>query len=436
MKIINIPLSKLASHPDNPRVHTKKQVNQIAESIKRFGFKIPVLVDVNNRIICGHGRVLACQQLGITDVPCIVADSISEHEIRAFMIADNKLTENAEWDMVKLAHNFEILSDVNLDFNLELTGFDYGDIEGLFIGLEDDEAEEESLPELIERPISKSGDIWQLGKHKVICGDALLSASYSKLLGKKKADIIFTDPPYNLTPKDIGKVCQQAHGAFKEASGEMSSAEFTNFLSKSFKHLTAYSKQGSIHYICMDWRHLKEIMNAGEHHYQELKNICVWAKDKAGMGSFYRSQHELVLVFKNGTKKHQNNFKLGEHGRNRSNVWDYPTARHLSKLDGNQDGQEILKLHPTIKPVQMVEDALLDCSQRTQVVLDPYLGSGTTLIAAEKTKRICYGIEYEPKFVDLSIKRWEEWTGLEAIHKQTGKTYKELSLNKKEVADA
>lgn len=436
MKIDTLSIEGLTPHPDNPRVHSKKQIQQIADSIQQFGFKIPILIDKDKRIICGHGRVMACQQLGMKEIPSIVADKLSDAELRAFMIADNKLTENADWDAVKLAHNFEILTDLNVDFDLEVTGFEYGDIEGLILDLKTQETEEPPLPSLINNIVTKLGDVWQLGNHMLLCGDALNPESYSRLLGSQKAHTVFTDPPYNLKPKDIGKICHQEHGAFKEGSGEMSESEFIAFLSTTFAQLVNHSHEGSIHYVCMDWRHLKEILEAGHEHYQALKNVCVWTKDKAGMGTFYRSQHELVLVFKNGNAKHQNNFQLGQFGRNRSNVWEYPTARHFTDDDGDADGKDILKLHPTIKPVKMVEDALLDCSQRHHIVLDPFLGSGTTLIAAEKTQRICYGIEYEPKYVDLAIKRWEQWTGLDAIHKQTGKTYKTLCLNTKETTNA
>ena len=444
MNIQNLATTKLTPHPDNPRKHSKTQIKQIAHSIERFGFKLPVLVDKDHQIICGHGRVLACKQLGKSTVPCIIADDLNESEVRALMIADNKLTENSEWDQVLLAKNFEILSDLNLDFDLEITGFEYGDIEQLLIEHETSEHSKQNVKddEVIERPIeapnlivTEPGDVWQLGQHRIICGDSLDKQSYKTLLGKKKADIIFTDPPYNLSPKAIGKICQKAHGAFQHASGEMQPDEFIEFLTSIFAHLTAYSKQGSIHYVCMDWRHIQEILQAGQAHYSEFKNLCIWAKDKAGMGTFYRNQHELIFVFKHGKTKHQNHFKLGQHGRTRSNVWHYPTARHLVERNGDVAGTDVLNQHPTIKPVQMIEDALLDCSKRNQRVLDPFLGSGTTLIAAEKTARHCFGIEIEPRYVDVAIRRWQNWTGQDAIHVASGETYQYRLIEKQTIEE-
>ncbi len=411
-----VSVTKLIPHPDNPRIHSKEQVKQIAQSIKTFGFKLPILVDSNKQIIAGHGRVLACKDLGISEVPVLIADDLTEAQARALMLADNKLTENASWDDDLLAKNFQILSDLDLNFDIDVTGFDYGDIEQLLILGEDNSEQEEQTP-VIEptQIVSQAGDIWQLGKHKVICANSLESDTYNKLLGKKKASLIFSDPPYNLPAKTIGKVCDNQHGDFSYASGEMNEVEFAQFLSQVFEHCIKYSKAGSIHYFCMDWRHIGEMLAAGKQHYTEFKNLCVWVKDMAGMGTFYRSQHELVFVFKNGDVKHQNNFKLGQHGRTRSNVWHYPSVRNLKAANGDVDGGEALTIHPTIKPVALIEEALLDCSKRGEIVLDCFLGSGSTLIACEKTKRQCYGIELEPKYIDATILRWQQWTGEKAI---------------------
>jgi DNA modification methylase len=432
LEIEHLPVAALSSHEQNPRKHSKKQIRQIAESIKAFGFKVPVLVDANNRLICGHGRIAACRQLGIERVPAIRASDLDEAKIRAFMIADNRLTEISDWDDALLAENFQFLSELDLDFGLEVTGFDYGDIEQLLLEEEDaPSSAEPPVPDPDDLPaIAKPGDLWQLGKHRIYCGDSLQEPSYKALFANgEKAAIVFTDPPYNLPARDIGQTCAASHGDFAMGSGEMSSGEFTQFLTSTFALLKRHSKSGSIHYICMDWRHASELLAAGQQVYDEYKNLCVWTKNTGGMGTFYRSQHELVFVFKSGSGKHQNHFKLGQHGRYRSNVWNYPSVMHLKAENGDKGGQEALRLHPTIKPVALIEDALRDCSRRNEIVLDAFLGSGSTLIAAEKAQRICYGIELSPRYVDVAITRWQEWTGQEAILAASGNTYNQTATH-------
>lgn len=425
-----LPVSSLSFHPSNPRKHSKAQIKQIAESIKTFGFKAPVLVDAQCRLICGHGRIAACRTLEIEKVPVIRVEDLDESKIRAYMIADNRLTEASDWDQVLLADNFKFLTEEELDFNLDVTGFDYGDIEKFMRDEEDQSAEEPAVPASDSLPaVALLGDLWQLGDHRILCGDSLLPSCYEQLfVHKEQAAIVFTDPPYNLPARDIGQTCKSAHGDFAMGSGEMSSEQFTRFLAAVFQNLRNHSVDGSIHYICMDWRHVRELLAAGSQVYDELKNLCVWAKSSGGMGTFYRSQHELVFVFKSGSGKHQNHFKLGQHGRYRSNLWNYPSVMHLKVEDGDKSGREALNLHPTIKPVALIEDVLLDCSRRKEIVLDAFLGSGSTLIAAEKMDRICYGIELSPRYVDVAITRWQDWTGLEAVHVASGYTYNELKM--------
>lgn len=430
LSIEYVAVSTLIAHKQNPRKHSKKQVRQIAESIKTFGFKVPVLVDAKNRLICGHGRVAACKLLGIDQVPAIRANDLDDARIRAFMIADNRLTEISDWDDILLAENFKILSGLDLDFDLEVTGFDYGDIEQFLSLKDDDESDREAVPDPDMLPaVVRPGDLWLLGEHRLLCGDSLARASYQTLFpDRTRASIIFTDPPYNLPAKDIGKTCEASHGDFAMGAGEMNSSEFQGFLETVFGHLASFSKNGSIHYICMDWRHAPELMAAGRAVYDEWKNLCVWTKNVGGMGTFYRSQHELVFVFKNGKGKHQNHFELGQHGRHRTNVWSYPSVMHLNESDGDKGGKNALGLHPTIKPVVMIEDVLKDCSKRGEIVLDAFLGSGSTLIAAEKTGRVCFGIELSPRYADVAITRWQEWTSKEAVHSETGLTYTQTQL--------
>ena len=422
-------ISALKPDPKNTRVHSKAQIRQIAESIRIFGFIVPVLVDPSDQIFAGHGRVLAAQSLGHTKVPAIRVDHLTPAQVRAFAIADNRLTENARWDDELLAVQLKELADLNLDFSLDVTGFSMAEIDLRIESL--DAPADEDPADLAPAPgvaVSKLGDLWEMGKHRLICGNSLERQVYEALMGRKRASVVFTDPPYNV-PIDghVGGNGKIKHREFAMAAGEMSEAGFTEFLQRALKLIVQFSVDGSIHYVCMDWRHIYELVTAGKDAYSELKNICAWVKPTAGMGSLYRSQHEFVLVFKNGKAPHRNNIELGRHGRNRSNVWAYagttPFGREVE--EGN-----LLAMHPTVKPVRMIADALLDCSARGDIVLDPFLGSGSTLIAAERVGRVCYGIELDPRYVDTAIRRWQRYTGLKATRAASGRTFDDLEAEK------
>ena len=422
-------VAELKLQSRNPCKHPQKQVRQIGNSIKAFGFNVPALIDRNSNVIAGHGRILACRLLGIEDVPTICLEHLTESQIRAFMIADNRLAENSVWDDRLLAEQFKELSLVDLDFDLEATGFDTGEIDLRIESLSADAAEEEDLADTpqIENagpPISRSGDLWELGRNLISCGDALDAAVFRTLLGKQKAAMAFIDPPYNVPIRGnvsgLGKI---HHREFAMAHGELSDDEFADFLTDAFMLLVRYSAPGSIHFICSDWRHLLQMLTAGFVAYTECKNVCVWEKDTAGMGSLYRSAHELVFVFKNGNAPHRNNVRLGEFGRNRTNVWHYPGAIGLRT---SEEG-DLLALHPTPKPVKLIADAIMDCSARGDIVLDSFLGSGSTLIAAEKTGRRCFGIEIDPLYVDVAIRRWQVLTGKQAVNSSSGRSFEELT---------
>jgi DNA modification methylase len=429
LSIKYLPASRLKPDPKNPRLHSEKQVQQIARSIEAFGFNVPLLVNAEMQVVAGHGRLQACQLLGITEVPTIGLEHLTEAQARAFMIADNRLTENATWDDRLLAQQFKDLSEVELDFSLEATGFEMGEIdvmvENLAPATEGEADSADAVPEPVTgSQVSKCGDLWQLGRHKVCCGNSLNEPTYAALMGAAKASMVFTDPPYNVRidghATGLGII---QHKDFKMASGEMSPAEFTDFLSRICSLLASHSVDGSIHFVCMDWRHLGELIAAGKQAYSELKNVCVWTKDNAGMGSLYRSQHELVFVFKHGKESHRNNVQLGQYGRYRSNVWHYPGVNSFSR--STEEGN-LLALHPTVKPVALVADAIMDCSGRAEIILDAFLGSGTTIIAAERTGRICYGIEIDPVYVDTIVRRWQSFTGQSAVHALSGRTFTEL----------
>jgi DNA modification methylase len=422
-------IEELKPDPTNPRRHTKKQIGQIANSIKAFGFNVPVLVDADLKVIAGHGRLLACRELGWTEVPTLRLDHLTAAQARAFMIADNRLSEIAAWDDRLLAQQFKDLSLLVLDFDIEVTGFEVGEIDLRIASLEDQIEPTDDPADVVPEvpagpPLSKIGDLWLLGLHRILCGDARDPATFAMLMGEERAATAFTDPPYNV-PIDghasgLGAI---HHRPFPMASGEMDPIEFTAFLSQVCRNLAAFSVAGSIHFICMDWRHAEELLAAGRGVYGELKNLCVWVKDNGGMGSLYRSQHELVFVFKHGRSEHRNNVQLGRFGRNRSNVWRYPGANSFARC-GEEGNLSVL--HPTVKPVAMVADAILDCSARGDIVLDAFLGSGTTVIAAERIGRRCYGLELDPLYVDTVVRRWKKLTGGCARHAASGRSFDDL----------
>ena len=422
-RLEQIALADLIPHERNARTHSKKQLKQIADSIKRFGFTNPVLVDACNSVVAGHGRIEAAKMLGMTDVPVLRLEHMTEAEKRAYVIADNRLAELAGWDNDLLTLEFEAIAELDNDLDLALTGFDPAEIEALLNGLDTD-TEENALEIDDGLPVVTSlGDIWMLGDHLIICGDATDPAVYRVLLGGEKAQMVFTDPPYNVPVN--GHICglgKVQHDEFVMASGEMNEEEFTEFLTQVTNNLAKFSSDGSIHYICMDWRHIGELLAAGRTSYAEFKNLVVWNKDNGGMGAFYRSKHELVFVFKNGKGKHINNFGLGEHGRYRTNVWHYAGVNSLKA--GRADE---LAMHPTVKPVAMVADAIRDCSRRGGIVLDVFSGSGTTIIAAEQTGRIARAIELDPQYVDVTIRRWQSMTGREATLLRSGVTFDDLA---------
>jgi DNA modification methylase len=425
-----VALSVLVLDPRNPRQHSARQIKQIAQSIEAFGFIVPLLIDCHNRIMAGAGRYLAAQLLGMDVVPVIRLELLTEAQLKAFRIADNRLSEMASWSDQLLAETLSELSELDLDFSIEATGFTMAEIDLKIEGLNaigddgSDPADQVPTP-TGQFAIGKSGDIWHLGRHVLLCGNALSEESFRALLGIRRAQIVFADHPYNVPIQGN----TSGHGRiqyrdFTMAVGEFDAVEFTSFLTRSCALMAKYSTDGSIHFLCMDWRHLAELLEAGRLAYSELKNCCVWDKGSGGLGSFYRSAHELVLVFKNGSASHRNNLQLGQYGRNRTNVWRYPRVNSFGR---QSDEGDLAALHPTLKPVAMVADAILDCSARGDIVLDPFLGSGTTLIAAERVGRCCYGMEIDPIYVDTIIQRWQAFTGNKATHAITGKYFDDLA---------
>lgn len=358
---------------------------------------------------------------------------LSVAQKRAYRLADNKIAENGGWNEDLLRLEIAELETLCNDFDISITGFEELELDVLMNpDIKSADPKINTVPFIPENEIiSRPGDVWLLGKHRIICGNSLEKSNFDKLFGTQKAAMVLQDPPYNV--KITGNVCGTGkfqHKEFAFASGEMSAAEFVNFLKTNFKLCSQYSSQGSLHYNFMDWRHMSEILQAGDSTFSDFINMCVWVKSSGGKGSLYRSQHELCFIFKNGSVKHVNNVELGKNGRYRTNVWQYAGVNSFGRH--KQD----LKFHPTVKPVEMLKDAILDVSKRGDIILDSFLGSGSTLIAAEQTGRICFGLEYEPMYVDTVIRRYREIFGQDAILESTGKFYSELLKERKEMPDA
>jgi len=412
-------LADLRCDPGNARTHPAKQLRLIAASIEQFGFINPIVIDADGQILAGHGRFAAARQLGLAKVPTIQIDHLTRAQRRAFMLADNKIGEMADWDRDLLKIQLEELDSV--DFDLGLTGFSMPEIDAILDpGV--DEPDDAVPPPEPGPSVSRLGDLWLLGPHRLVCGSALEAASYAALMAEERAHVVFADPPFNVPIQGHvsghGKI---RHREFAMASGEMTPEAFTAFLRTTFTHLVAHSVDGSIHFHCIDWRHMREMQAAADSLY-ELKNLCVWNKDNGGMGALYRSKHELIFVFKAGRGAHRNNVELGRHGRNRTNVWDYPGQNTFHRRRSTE-----LAAHPTVKPVALVADALRDVSDRGDIVLDPFCGSGTTILAAERTRRQARCIELDPAYVDVALRRFAEMTGQTPRLAATGQSFGEVA---------
>jgi len=420
--IDHLPITELKPNPRNARRHSQKQLSQIAGSIREFGFNSIVVVDEDGVILVGHGRVEGARMAGLQTVPVLRVAGLTPEQKIAFALADNKIALNADWEIDQLKVLWREL--VGAEINLEVTGFETAEIDLLVDGPTDAERIDRSdiLPPRQAEAVSRLGDLWHLGDHRLLCGDACDPASYADLLADERARVVFTDPPYNV-PIDghVSGLGAVKHREFKMASGEMTSAEFEHFLRTVFGHLASFSADGALNFICMDWRHMAEVIDAASGIYSELKNVCVWNKNNGGMGSLYRSKHEFVFVYKAGTAPHLNMIELGKHGRYRTNVWDYAG---VNTFRSGRDAE--LEMHPTVKPTALVIDAIKDCSRRGEIVLDAFAGSGTTIMAAHKSRRRARAIELDPLYVDVAIRRWQSYTGQTAEMAVTGETFAEV----------
>ena len=432
--IAHLPIEAIAPDPLNPRTHSREQIQAIARSIQAFGFNAPILVDRNGIIKAGHGRFEAAKFLGLTHVPVIRLEHLSEQQAKAYMLADNKLTDRSSWDDTQLALRLKELQDIAIEFEIEATGFEAPEIDFRIQSL--DPPDVASADDEFDAPaglaVSQPGDLWQLGPHRLLCGSALEKPSYDALLEAERAAAVFTDPPYNvrINGHAVGKG-RKTHREFAMASGEMSRPQFVAFLHSFLQEMRPFTQANAVHFMCMDWRHIAEAVAAVDQSGCEMINLCVWAKANGGMGSLYRSAHELVLVFTARGAKHLNNVQLGRFGRNRTNVWNYPGMNSFAR----RGRARALDLHPTVKPIAMVADAILDVTRRGDVVLDPFCGSGTTILAAERTGRRGYGIELDPLYVDLTLTRWQRMTKQLAKHAD-GRTFAEVQDARATVCEA
>jgi DNA modification methylase len=423
-RIEHLAIVDLKPNPRNARRHSSKQLHQIAASIREFGFNSIVVIDEDNVILVGHGRVEAAKLAGLSTLPVLRVTHLTAEQKVGFSLADNKIALNSDWDMEQLTVLWRELSAQDLSFDLEVTGFETAEIDllidGPTVAVKADRAD--LVPDQQAEAVSRLGDLWHLGDHRIICADACDKLAYTDLMAGEQARLIFADAPYNV-PIDghVGGLGAVKHREFQMASGEMTPAEFEQFLKTVFANMAEASIDGAIHFLCMDWRHMTEVMGAAHGIYSELKNLCVWNKNNGGMGSFYRSKHELVFVYKVGTAPHINTVELGKNGRYRTNVWDYAGV-NTWRVGRDAD----LEMHPTVKPTALVIDAIKDCSRRGEIVLDAFSGSGTTIIAAHKCRRRARVIELDPLYVDVAIRRWQNFTGEKARMAITDEPFEEV----------
>ena len=408
------PPSALKPDPNNARTHSARQVEQICASIRSFGFTNPVLADPDLGLIAGHGRLLAARKLGLAEVPVIVLAGLSETQKRALRIADNKIASNAGWDTDLLRIELQALVVDGIDLEIDALGFAGGELD-VILSKGAGDPDDEVIPPLPDRAISQAGDIWILGDHRIGCGDSRDPGFLQAVVGEGLVvDAAFLDPPYNVRIQGHANVTSK-HREFAMASGEMTQSAFRQFLAETLGACARVSRNGAVHYVCMDWRHMEDVQAVGGQVYGDLLNLCIWNKSNAGMGSLYRSKHELVFVYRVGDAQHLNAVELGRHGRNRTNVWDYASVNSFGAR------QQDLALHPTVKPVAMVADAFQDVTRRSDLVLDAFLGSGASLIAAERTGRRFRGLDIDPLYVDLVVERWRALTGGKPRLKRTAK---------------
>lgn len=437
--VVYRPIEDLTPYACNARRHTPEQIALIARSIEAFDFVNPVLIDRGTSIIAGHGRYEAAKKLGLSTVPTLRIEHLSDDQVRAYRIADNRIAELSDWEddvlRLEIVDLAELQFEEELDFDLSVIGFSTPELDLIIADpREDAEGPEEEVPapDRDKPAVTREDDLWILGQHRLFCGDSLHPQSYDTVLDGETCRMVFTDPPFNVPVNGHVRSGNGGdHREFAMASGEMSDKAFRTFLSDVMARMVDHLMDGGIAMAFMDWRHIEELIASGKANGLDLINLCVWNKTNGGMGSLYRSKHELVAVFKKPGAPHANNVQLGKHGRNRTNVWDYAGVNTFGAGRAAD-----LADHPTVKPTALVADALMDVSHRGDVVLDAFGGSGATLLAAEKTGRKARLIELDPLYVDVAIRRWQELTGQQAVHAVTGETWDQRAAAGAETMEA
>ena len=409
----------------NARTHDKTQIGALVESIKTFGAINPIIVDSSGRIVAGHARWEAAKLLKLETVPILSVEHLSQDELRLYAIADNRIAERAGWDESILAIEFAELEIACPEINLSVSGFELSKIE-LMCSSETQECWTD-LDREVERPatqaVSQVGDLWLLGdRHRLLCGDSTDPSLVAQLMAGETITLMESDAPYNLPAKAYSGKGRNQHPDFAMAAGEMSREGFTSFLAKSIGAAIPHLADGALLYMFMDSKHVREIVGAGDINNLGLLNILVWDKGKGGMGSFYRSGHELIFLFKHGSAPHKNRVQLGRNGRNRTTLWRYEGMNSFAR-----GRDRALAMHATVKPVQMICDLLLDASDRNDIVFDGFAGSGTTVIAAEKTGRRSRVIELDPGYCDTIVQRYGEAFGGEVRHAELNLSFAEVA---------
>jgi DNA modification methylase len=426
-ELVHLAPDQLKPYGANAKVHSKVQVRQIAESIQAYGFNAPIVIDENDGVLAGHGRLDAAKQLKLKTVPCFRVRDLSEAAKRAYRLADNKIAENAVYDWEIVAGELKALCAV--EYDMQITGYSVVEIDRIIHAAEASSPKPQKADRIPEvgapaEAICRPGEIWRLGRHKLLCGDARDPDALGKLMQSEQAAMAFVDAPYNRSvTRDLSSRGAVRHGEFAMASGEMARDEYIAFLTQALQALKGVCKDGAIAFSCIDWRSFLEMQLAAEAAGAERMNVIVWNKSNAGQGHFYRSQYELIFALKYGTAPHTNNFGLGETGRFRSNVWSYAGFNSFKT-----DRQEGLASHPTPKPVNLVADAICDVSHRGEFVMDTFAGSGTTLIAAHQTGRTARVVEIEPTYCDVIIKRYEAFTGKSAVLDGSGRNFADIQI--------
>ena len=401
--------------PSDPKRYSARDKKKAVAIVRHHGVRLPLVIAPDGSVLAGFVAVLAARELGIEQLPVLVADDLPEPQLRLLSLALNRFCELGEFDDEALGALVIDLEVSIPDLDPESFGFEVAEID---IAIDAAKGRKPAKPEVAPPdgpPVTVPGDIWLLGDHRVGCGDAADPASYAALLAGEKAGMVFTDPPYGCPVK--GFVSTRDHREFVQGSGELDGEALTAFFSSWCRCIVDVTEPGAIVELCIDWRSMPRLLAAAGETFGGLVNLAVWVKDRAGMGSFLRSQHELVLIYRVPGAQHRNNVELGRHGRSRTNVWSYPSAMTFSR---NGDEGDLLASHPTPKPRELVADAILDCTKRRAIVLDPFLGSGTTLVAAEKTGRRCVGFDLDPLYVDFAIRRWQVMSERKAVHAVTG----------------